>query len=128
VVLGKPDAEVKAGSRFTPALFKQVFDAHDEWTRAFFAEQDQRGEPARFDRTKADVIMRLLERQLVSPRYIQHSARVLFVIGQAPQAEHEALLTAIFDLDRNEVARRVGAGTLPTSVLAARDYCHDESV
>jgi malate synthase len=126
VVLGKAEAEVKAGSRFTPALFKQVFDAHDEWTRAFFAEQDKRGEPARFDRTKADVIMRLLERQLVSPRYIQHSARVLFVVGQAPQAEHEALLTAIFDLDRGEVARRVGAGTLPASVLAARDYCHDE--
>ena len=127
VVLGKPDAEVKAGSRFTPALFRQVFDAHDEWTRAFFAEQDRRGEPARFDRSKADVIMRLLERQLVSPRYIQHSARVLFVIGQAPQPEHEPLLAAIFDLDREEVVRRVGAGTLPASVMAARDYCHDET-
>jgi malate synthase len=127
VVLASPGAEVKAGTRLGPDLFKQVFDAHDAWTRAFFAEQDRRGEPARFDRTKADVIMRLLDRQLRSPRYIQHSARALFVIGQAPAAEHEGLLTALFDLDRDEVARRVAAGTLPASALSARDYCHDEA-
>ncbi len=127
VVLGAPGGEVKAGARLGPDLFKQVFDAHDAWTRAFFAEQDRRGEPARFDRSKADVIMRLLDRQLRSPRYIQHSARALFVIGQAPAAEHEGLLTALFDLDRDEVARRVAAGALPASALAARDYCHDEA-
>ncbi len=125
VVLGAPGAAVKAGTRFDAALFQQVFQAHDEWTAAFFAEQDRRGEPARFDRSKAGVIMALLRRQLLSPRYIQHSARVLFVIGQAAAAEREPLLTAIFDLDRAEVARRVGAGAMPPSVLAAHDYVHD---
>ena len=39
--------------------------------------------PGRFDRAKAPIIMELLKRQLLSPRYIQHSARVLFVVGQA---------------------------------------------
>jgi malate synthase len=125
VVLGAPSTEVKAGARLTPALFRLVHQAHDEWTAAFFAEQDRRGEPARFDRTKAGLIMVLLERQLLSPRYIQHSARVLFVIGQAPAAEREGLLSAIFDLDRAEVARRVQAGGLPASALAAHDYVLD---
>ena len=34
--------------------------------------------------------MELLKRQLLSPRYIQHSARVLFVVGQAGGAERAA--------------------------------------
>ena len=125
VVLARPDAEVKAGTRFTPALFKQVFQAHDEWTRAFFAEQDRRGEPARFDRSKADVIMALLEKQLRSPRYVQHSARVLFVLAEAKPSERGGILEAIFDLDREEVARRVAAGTLPKDALTAHDYALD---
>jgi malate synthase len=125
VVLGAPGPEVKAGTRLDAALFQQVFQAHDEWTAAFFAEQDRRGEPARFDRTKAGVIMALLARQLRSPRYIQHSARVLFVIGQAPAAEREPLLAAIFDLERGEVALRVQDGRLPAGALSAHDYVHD---
>jgi malate synthase len=127
VVLGAPAGEVKSGTRFTRALFKRVFDLHDEWTAEFFAEQDRRGEPARFDRSKASVIMELLRRQLLSPRYIQHSARVLFVIGQASAAERGPLLDAIFDLERPEIARRVAAGTLPASAPAAHDYVHDVS-
>ena len=39
-----PLREVAAGTRFTPALFEEVFDAHDAWTAAFFAEQDRRGD------------------------------------------------------------------------------------
>jgi malate synthase len=125
VVLGSPGTEVKAGTRLTPALFEQVFQAHDGWTAAFFAEQDRRGEAGRFDRSKAPVIMDLLRRQLLSSRYIQHSARVLFVLGQANAAEREPLLSAIFDLDRAELVSRVGAGSLSPAVLAAHDYVHD---
>jgi len=124
VLASSPDA-VKAGTRFTRPLFDKVWNAHDEWTNAFFAEQDRRGEPARFDRSKAAVIMELLRRQLLSPRYIQHSARVLFVVGQARPEEREALFTAMFDLDRAEIARRVKAGTMPASALAAHDYVLD---
>jgi len=125
VVLGAPGPEVKAGTRFTPTLFEQVFQAHDAWTAAFFAEQDKRGEPGRFDRSKAPVIMALLRRQLLSPRWVQHSARVLFLVGQAPAAEREPILSAIFDLERAEVARRVAAGTLPAAALSAHDYALD---
>jgi malate synthase len=125
VVLAPSGEKVAAGTPFTRELFQKVWDYHDEWTKAFFAEQDRRGEPSRFDRSKAGAIMDLLHRQLLSPRYIQHSARVLFVVGQASAKDRGPTLEAIFDLSRDEVARRVKAGTLPSGALAAHDYVLD---
>jgi malate synthase len=125
VVLGESAEPVKAGTRFTPELFQKVWQYHDEWTNAFFAEQDRRGDPARFDRSKAPVIMELLRKQLLSPRYIQHSARVLFVIGQAKAGERTGLLEAIFDLSREEILKRVQAGSLGKNALDAYDYVND---
>jgi len=67
----------------------------------------------------------LLRRQLLSPRYVQHSARVLFVIGQANPSLHGQILEAIFDLSRDEVVKRVAAGTMDRAALEAHDYCLD---
>ncbi len=117
--------QVKAGMRFSRDLFDKVWQYHNDWTTAFFAEQDMRGEPGRFDRSKATLIMELLKKQLLSPRYIQHSARVLFVLGQAPKEQQQQLLEAIFDLSRHEVAKRVKAGTMNPAALAAHDYVLD---
>jgi malate synthase len=117
--------EVKAGTRFTPELFDTVWEYHNEWTSAFFAELDRRGDPGRFDRAKAAVIMDILKRQLLSPRYVQHSARVLFVVAPAASRDRGPLLEAIFDLSREEIVIRVRAGTLPPSALAAHDYIYD---
>ena len=125
VVLGKQAEAVNAGARLDRSLFDKVFAYHDEWTAAFFAEQDRSGAPGRFDRSKAPVIMDLLRRQLLSPRYVQHSARVLFVIGQARPALHGQILEAIFDLSREEVVRRVQAGKMDRAALEAHDYCLD---
>ncbi|BDG08830.1 aldolase/citrate lyase/malate synthase family protein [Anaeromyxobacter paludicola] len=125
VVLAAPAEEVKAGSRFTRALFDKVFAYHDEWTAAFFAEQDRKGAAGRFDRSKAPVIMELLKRQLLSPRYIQHSARVLFVVGEAPAAEREPILEAVFDLGREELLAKVRAGERTERLLKLRDYVYD---
>jgi len=86
---------------------------------------DRRGDPGRFDRAKAPIIMELLKRQLLSPRYIQHSARVLFVVGQANQQERAQILEAIFDLSREEIVKRVQASALNKTILAAYDYVHD---
>ena len=116
---------VKAGTRMTAALFQQVWEAHNQWTDAFFAELDRRKDPGRFDRGKAPIIMEILRRQLLSPRYIQHSARVLFVIAQANARQRAPLLDAIFDLSREEVVARVQAGTLEPAALSACDYVHD---
>src|SRR5438128_4336348 len=77
--------EVSAGTRFTRQLFEKVWDCHNEWTSEFFAELDRRGDPGRFDRAKAPIIMEILKRQLLSARYIQHSARVLFAMAQASE-------------------------------------------
>jgi malate synthase len=116
---------VKAGTHFTRELFDKVFTRHNQWTAEFFAEQDRRGDPGRFDRGKADVIMEILKKQLLSPRYIQHSARVLFVVGQADRQERTQLLEAIFDLTREDAVERVRAGTMNASALAAHDYIFD---
>ena len=125
VVLAASASEIKAGTRFTQDLFGKVWDCHNEWTAEFFAELDRRGDPGRFDRSKAPIIMELLKRQLVSRRYIQHSARVLFVVGQANQQERKQILDAVFDLSREELLKRVQANTIKQSVVAAYDYVHD---
>ncbi len=125
VVIGANAEPIKAGTRFTRALFDKVWDYHYEWTNAFFAEQDRRGEPARFDRSKAAVIMELLKRQLLSPRYVQHSARVLFVVGQAGAKDRAEILDAVFDLERPEIVKRVKAGKMGKAALAAHDYVLD---
>ncbi len=117
--------EVKAGTRFTKELFLRLWDYHNDWTSEFFAELDRQGNPGLFDRAKAPVIMEILKLQLLSPRYIQHSARVLFVVAQANEQEREQLLEAIFTLSREEVVKRVQAGTLNKSELDAHDYIYD---
>jgi malate synthase len=125
VVLAASASGVRAGSRFTRELFERVWDYHNEWTAEFFAELDRRGDPGRFDRAKAPIIMELLKRQLLSPRYIQHSARVLFVVGQGNGPERAQALEAIFDLSREEIVERVAAGSLNQTALAAHDYVYD---
>jgi malate synthase len=117
--------EVKAGTPFTKELFHRLWDYHNEWTYELFAELDRLGNPGRFDRAKAPVIMDILKRQLLAPRYIQHSARVLFVVAPANEQEREQLFEAIFSLSREEVVKRVKAGTLNHSALDAHDYVYD---
>lgn len=125
VVLVPSNREVKAGTRFTKELFAEVFDYHNEWTAEFFAELDRRGDPGRFDRSKAGIIMEVLRRQLLSPHYLQHSARVLFVLAETADQERKQMLEAIFDLSREEIEQRVQAGTMPASALRTHDYVHD---
>jgi malate synthase len=117
--------EVKTGTRFTPELFSKLWDYHNEWTKAFFAEEDRRGATARFDRSKAPIIMEILKRQLTAPRYIQHSARVLFVLAEANDQRRGQLMEAIFSPSREEVVRKIQAGLLEPSVLVVHDYVYD---
>ena len=125
VILGVNADAVRAGIPFTAELFQKVWDYHNEWTEEFFAEMDRRGDPGRFDRAKAPIIMDILKRQLLSSRYIQHSARVLFVVAQATGEERAQILQAIFDLTRAEILKRVDAGELSKSALFAHDYVYD---
>jgi malate synthase len=117
--------EVKAGTPFTKELYQRLWDYHNEWTYALFDELDRLGNPGRFDRAKAPVIMDILKRQLLAPRYIQHSARVLFVVAPANEKEREQLFEAIFAPSREEVVKRVKAGKLESFALDAHDYVYD---
>lgn len=125
VELSAPVEKIAAGTRFTPELLERVWNRHNEWTSAFFAELDRRGDPGRFDRSKASVIMELLKKQLLSSRYIQHSARLLFVMGQADKGARGRILEAIFDIEREEIVRRVRGGSLDSGLLSAHDYIYD---
>ena len=125
MVLAPSSEQIKAGTRFTRDLFQKVWDYHNEWTAAFFAELDRQGDPGRFDRAKAPVIMELLKRQLLSPNYIQHSARVLFVLAEATGQEREQILQAVFDYSREEVTKRVQSGAMKPAMLATHDYVYD---
>ena len=117
--------EVKAGTRFSRDLFEKLWTCHNQWTAAFFDELDRRGDPGRFDRAKAPIIMDILKRQLLSARYIQHSARVLFVVAQASAPDRAQILDAIFDLSRQEILKGVEAGTLGQIAMNAHDYVYD---
>lgn len=125
VVFAPSSEQVKAGTRFSKELFQKVWEYHNEWTAEFFAELDRTGDPGRFDRGKAPIIMELLKRQLLSPRYIQHSARLLFVLAQASAAEREQILEAVFNLSRDEIVKRLRAGTVKPEAFATRDYIYD---
>jgi malate synthase len=69
--------------------------------------------------------MVLLKRQLLSPKYIQHSARVLFLLAQATAEEREQILAAIFDVSRQEIVKRLQAGAMKPAALAVHDYVYD---
>jgi malate synthase len=69
--------------------------------------------------------MEILRRQLLSPRYIQHSARVLFVVAQAGAEDRAQLLDAIFDLSHEELVKRVHGGSLGQPALHAHEYVYD---
>jgi malate synthase len=125
VVLGPSTESVKCGTRFTKELFQKVWTYHNEWTAEFFAELDRTGDPGRFDRGKAPLIMELLRRQLLSPRYVQHSARLLFVLAQADEQEREQILEAVFDISRDEIVKQVKAGTMKSAALTTHDYVYD---
>jgi malate synthase len=125
VELAASAERVKAGACFNRELFNKVWDYHNEWTSEFFVELDRRHDPGRFDRSKAPVIMELLKRQLLCPRYIQHSARVLFVVGQANERDRAQIMDAVFDLSREEILKHVQSGSSKKLVLDAHDYIYD---
>lgn len=88
-------------------------------------EELVRSNAPRFDRSKASVIMDVLYRQLTSPRYLQHSARLLFAIAEADDEERERILEAVFSSSREEVVAKIKEGKLPAYVLEVHDYVYD---
>ncbi len=93
-----------------------------------------------FDRREAPFIMDVLKRQILSPKYIQHSARVLFSLADKNTETREKLLDAIYYLDRDlkpvyrdndgnpsrdEIVNAVKKKKLPKEILQIHDYIYD---
>ncbi len=93
-----------------------------------------------FDRREAPFIMDVLKRQILSPKYIQHSARVLFSLADKKPEKRMKLLDAIYYLDKNlkpvyrdregkpsreEILKAVKKRKLTKEVLQIHDYIYD---
>ncbi len=116
---------VKAGTRFTTGAVRQTVELPQR-------VDTQRSLPSRtVAATRHALIARKpthhghLKKQLPSPRYIQHSARVLFVVGQANKQEGDAVAGSHLRSKREEAAKRVQAGSFKPAALAAHDYVFD---
>jgi malate synthase len=109
----------KKGDRVTRSLMKRLLDERSETVRRFFADQDRAGVKSRFDRTKAPLVMEILERQLFHPRWIMYGSRVLDSVKEVAEADRKPILDAIFSATREEAAKRGAEG------LEAHDYVFD---
>jgi len=88
------------------------------------AQELAQGAP-RFDRKFAPVIMEILRRKLTSPRYIQHSGRVLFELAPLNDEERIKAMEAIFSPSREHVVKMVESGELDRKHLELHDYIYD---
>ncbi len=94
----------------------------------------------RFDRNKAPVIMDVLKRQLLSPLYIQHSARILFAIAGRNDMERNNILNTVFYMDsdlkplyrdssnkqsRDKIVMSVKNKEIDKNILNIHDYIYD---
>jgi malate synthase len=79
----------------------------------------------RFDRSEAAVTMEMLLKQLTSPRYIQHSARLLFVLAGLEDSERSMVMEAVFSPSRDWVVDQVRRAVLPSKALRIHDYVYD---
>ncbi len=95
-VLTEDGQTTKKGERVTRALMKRLLDERSAAVREFFAGQDRLGARSRFDRSKAGLVMEILERQLFHPRWIQYGSRVLDSVKEEPESERAGILQAIF--------------------------------
>ncbi|HLI46320.1 MAG TPA: malate synthase, partial [Geobacterales bacterium] len=79
----------------------------------------------RFDRSKADVIMDVLYKLLLSKSYLQHNSRFLFAIASTEPTKQRLLLDVILNYSREEVLKKVERGELETEILQIYDYVYD---
>jgi malate synthase len=100
-------------------LMKRLVDERRAAVDAYFAEQDRQGVRSRFDRSKAPLVMELLERQIFHHRWIQYGSRVLDSLKEESATDQRRILEAIFAGSRDEAAKH-GA-----KALAAYDDVYD---
>jgi len=78
----------------------------------------------RFDRTMAPVIMEILMKQLLFPKYIMHSGRILFILSPLDPENRLKVMDSLFSF-RGMVEDKVRRGEFDKSVLELYDYIYD---
>jgi malate synthase len=115
----------KKGDRVTKPLMKRLLDERSAKVREYFSDQDRKGVKSRFDRSKAPLVMEILERQLFHPGWIQYGSRVLDSVKEESESDRKAILAAVFADSRDVVAAKVGKGEWPAVALRAYDFVYD---
>ena len=112
----------RKGDRVTRDLILRLLNDRTRDVEEFFARvPNTQG----FDRSYAPIVMDLLQRQLLQPRWITYGARVLMAILEVDDVERERILQAILSPSREDVVRAVRAGALQLRHLAAHDFVYD---
>jgi len=79
----------------------------------------------RFDREMAPVIMEILMRQFLYPKYIMNSGKILFVLSPLDPEKRLKVMDSIFSF-REMVQDKVKRGELDSAVLELYDYIYDD--
>jgi len=125
----------KKGDRVTPEFFVTLIDARRETVKELFRTLN-----IVYERTHAELVLQVLQRQVVEkrpdgtlrpqPRWIKYGSRVLLAIVEQPEADREAILDAILS-DRQDVVMKLARATDPAArarlrkALDAHDYVYD---
>lgn len=117
----------KKGDRVTVALVRSLLAERTASVKTYFDSHPVKpGTPAvEWDRSLAWVVMDVLERQLLSDRWIPYGSRVLLSLIEKTQEDREQLLSALFSRSRQEVEHGVENRFLGSSALRAHDYVYD---
>lgn len=82
-------------------------------------------EAPRFDRRFAGIIMEILREQLKSKFYIQHTARVLFVLASLDEEKIKRILKSIFKESLDEVIKKINENKYSKDFELIYRYIHD---
>ena len=118
-VLTEDGRTTRKGETVGRGLMKRLIDERSAAVAVYFAEQDRQGVRSRFDRSKAALVMEILERQIFHDQWIQYGSRALDSLKEEAGADQRLILDAIF------AASRKAAATSGATAVHAYDYVHD---
>ncbi|TRM84922.1 malate synthase, partial [Sulfolobus sp. E3] len=79
----------------------------------------------RFDRSFAPVIMEILMKEFLFPKYIMNSGKILFVLSPLDPETRLKVMDSLFSF-REMVEEKVKRGEIEKYVLEIYDYIYDE--
>ncbi len=94
-------------------------------TRASEVEEEIINLAPRFDRSFAPVIMEILMKEFLFPKYIMNSGKILFVLSPLDPETRLKVMNSIFSF-REMVEEKVKRGELERYILEIYDYIYDD--